>query len=100
MTTLITLNGDGRTLSDIDEELSVVKEKKRVMEEVMKEFDQNQQRGDAMINLVKEKLREEGEVNELMSALGDKVTEFQKNQTTGYGKLTALRSDYIGLHDK
>ena len=43
---------------------------------------------------------EEGKANELMSALGDKMTEFQKVQTTGYGKLTALRSEYIGLQDK
>ena len=97
MTTLINLNGDSRTLSDIDEELSVVKEKKRVMEEVIKEFDQKRQMGDAMIDLVKEKMREEGEDNKLTSALGDKIMELKKVQTYVYDKSFALRSEYSGL---
>ena len=70
------------------------------MEEVIKEFDQKRQMGDAMIDLVKEKMREEGEVNKLTSALGDKIMELQKVQTSGYGRLFALRSEYIGLQDE
>ena len=45
-------------------------------------------------------MREEGEVNELTSALGDKIMEFHKVQTSGYIRLIALRSEYIGLQDE
>ena len=70
------------------------------MEEVIKEFDQKRQMGDAMIDLVKEKMREEGEDNKLTLALGDKIMELQKVQTSGYDRLIALRSEYIGLQDE
>ena len=77
------------------------------MEEVIKEFDQKRQMGAAMIDLVKEKRREEGEDKKLTLALGDKIMasqdkimELQKVQTSVYDKSFALRSEYIGLQDE
>ena len=77
------------------------------MKEVIKEFDQKRQMGAAMIDLVKEKRREEGEDKKLTLALGEKIMELQnkiielqKVQTSVYDKSFALRSEYIGLQDE
>ena len=78
MTTLIDLNGERKTLSNIDKELSVLKEKMRVLKDEISQSDERQQKGDAMIVKVKEKMREEGEINIFTTALADKIMAFQK----------------------
>ena len=55
MTTLIDFNGDSKTLSNINKELSVLKEKMRVLKDEISQSDERQQKGDAMIVKVKEK---------------------------------------------
>ena len=99
MTTLIDLNGDRKTLSDIDKELSVLKEKMRVLKDEISESDERQQKGVAMIEKAKDKMRGEGEINELTLALADKMTAFHKVHTPVNDKLFQLRSEYISLQD-
>ena len=49
MTPLINSKGDGRSLSDIRHNLAVLKEKMRVLEEEMCEFDRRREKGEVII---------------------------------------------------
>ena len=62
-------------------------------------YDKQQQNGVAMIEKAKDKMRGEGEINELTLALADKMTAFHKVHTPMNDKLFQLRSKYISLQD-
>ena len=94
ITTLIDCNGDSKTLSDINKELSVLKEKMRVLKDEISQSDERQQKGDAMIVKVKEKMREEGEINIFTTALADKVMAFHKVHMSACDKGIMVRREY------
>ena len=97
MTTLIDLNGDSKTLSDIKKELSVLKEKMRVLKDEISQSDERQQKGDAMIEKVKEKMSEEGEINIYTTALADKMMAFHKVHMSACDKAIMVRDEYCIL---
>ena len=94
MTTLIDLNGERKTLSNIDKELSVLKEKMRILQDEISESDERQQKGDAMIEKVKEKMREDGEINIYTTALADKIMAYYKVRISANDKATMVRDEY------
>ena len=77
----------------------MLKEKNRVTKEEISKNDKRQQNGVAMIEKAKDKMRGEGEINELTLALADKITAFHKVHTQANDKLSELRSEYISLQD-
>ena len=94
MTTLIDLNGERKTLSNIDKELSVLKEKMRVLKDEISQSDERQQKGDAMIEKVKEKMRVDGEINIYTTALADKIIAYYKVRVSACDKAIMLRDEY------
>ena len=94
MTTLIDFNGDSKTLSDINKELSVLKEKMRILQDEISESDERQQKGDAMIEKVKEKMGEDGEINIYTTALADKIMAYYKVRMSACDKAIMLRDEY------
>ena len=50
-----------------------------------------------MIDKAKDKMRVEGEINELSLALADKIMAFHKVHTQTNDKLSELRGEYISL---
>ena len=77
----------------------MLKEKNRVTKEEISKNDKRQQNGVTMIEKAKDKMRGEGEINELTLALADKMTAFHKVHTPVNDKLFQLRSKYISLQD-
>ena len=67
------------------------------MKEKISNYDKRQQNGVAMIEKAKDKMRGEGEINELSLALADKIMAFHKVHTQTNDKLSELRSEYISL---
>ena len=94
MTTLIDLNGDRKTLSDIDKELSVLKEKMRVLKDEISQSDERQQKGNAMIEKAKDKMRAERDINIFTTALADKIIAFQKVHMSTCDKVIVVQREY------
>ena len=94
MTTLIDLNGDRKTLSDIDKELSVLKEKMRVLKDEISQSDERQQKGNAMIEKAKDKMRAERDINIFTTALADKIIAFQKVHMSTCDRVIMVRHEY------
>ena len=94
MTTLIDLNGDRKTLSDIDKELSVLKEKMRVLKDEISQSDERQQKGNAMIEKAKDKMRAERDINIFTTALADKIIAFQKVHMSTCDKVIMVQREY------
>jgi predicted nucleic acid-binding Zn-ribbon protein len=94
MTTLIDLNGDRKTLSDIDKELSVLKEKMRVLKDEISQSDERQQKGNAMIEKAKDKMRAERDINIFTTALADKIIAFQKDHMSTCDKVIVVQREY------
>ena len=67
------------------------------LKEKISKYDKRQQNGVAMIEKAKDKMRGEGEINELSLALADKIMAFHKVHTQTNDKLSELRSEYISL---
>ena len=81
-------------MSNINKELSVLKEKMRVLKDKISESDERQEKGDAMIEKVKEKMREEGEINIYTTALADKIMAYYKVRMSQSDKAIMLRDEY------
>ena len=94
MTTLIDLNGDRKTLSDIDKELSVLKEKMRLLNDEISQSDERQQKGNAMIEKAKDKMRAERDINIFTTALADKIIAFQKVHMSTCDKVIVVQREY------
>ena len=81
-------------MSNIDKELSVLKEKMRILQDEISESDERQQKGDAKIETVKEKMREDGEINIYTTALADKIMAYYKVCMSACDKAIMLRDEY------
>ena len=77
--------------------MSVLKEKMRVLKDEISQSDERQQKGDAMIEKVKEKMSEEGEINIYTTALADKMMAFHKVHMSACDKAIMVRDEYCIL---